>query len=103
MSTSPNTVPQPTAEQLRKNWQNRNSKNSKIVDIDVGQKYAVVSLLLSPGVTQPDDYAALGAAITAITGITGVKLLVDGDTVDSVPAGEELKMVAKVAIRQVTA
>ena len=102
MSTNPNTVPQPTVDELRKVWQNKKSRAHKVVDIDTDQKYAVVALLLSPGVTQPDDYGTLGAALNGIAGIADVKLLIDGQTVATVPAGEELKLMTQVAVRQVT-
>jgi len=100
MSDNPNTVPQPTAAQMRKNWQNKKARNHKLVDIDVDQKYATVLLLLNPAVTQPDDYATLRTALIGVTGIVDVKLLVDGHTVDNVPEGDKLVVVAEVAIRQ---
>ena len=102
MSTNPNTIPRPTSDELRKNWQNSKAYNKKSVDIDVDQKYAVVLLCLHANVSQPDDYSALGSAIKDIVGIQDVQLMVDGHTVDSVPDGEKLVAVTKTAIRQVT-
>jgi len=102
MSENPNTIAQPTADELRKNWQNRRARGSKTVDIATDQKYAVVLLLLNPAVSQPGDYATLGANIKAITGIQDVKLMVDGHTVSSVPTEDKLVAMVNTAIRQVT-
>ena len=61
-------------------------------------KYAAVLLKLAPGVTQ-GDYPALAAAITGITGIQGVTLLIDHQTRADVPDGRQLAAVFKVDLR----
>jgi len=96
----PNTIPVPTAEELQRLWQNKRARAANRKDIDADQKWAIVLLELHPAVEQPSDYAAIGAAIADVTGITGVDLLVDGRTVASVPAGEKLTAYVEVAIRQ---
>ena len=101
--SNPNTIPTTsTDDERRKLWRNKLRDGRKSVTIDAGQKFSVVLIKLHPDVQQPQDYAALGAAIMDVTGIVGVELMVDGRTYDSVPEGDQLEIVATAAIRQST-
>ncbi len=86
---------------MRRYYQNKAMRASKAIELDADTKYAVVLLKLAPGVAQPDDYPALGAAIRAVQGIAGIELLVDGETTD-VAEDERLLLVTDVHLRRET-
>jgi hypothetical protein len=56
-------------------------------------------LALNPAVNQPGDYAALKAAIEAVTGVVEIELLIDGQAPSSIPTGKELRMVCDAHLR----
>ena len=63
-----------------------------------GQKYVIAWIKLAPGVTQPDDYPTLKAAIEEVTGIQAIGLVAD----DQIPAdvGEDQKAVVSVTVHR---
>lgn len=75
MKTIPTDIPAATLEQ--KGFDEKS--NVEFVDLKDGTLYALCVLELHGDVT-PDDYAALGAAIKAITGIQDVTLVIDHKT-----------------------
>ena len=92
------TIPIPTAEEAQVTAVNKSAKRHASQVVDTGQKLAMVLLKLHPDVTQA-DYSTLGAAINGITGITGLHLLIDGQTPASIPADTELRVVTDVHLR----
>lgn len=92
------TIPIPTADQAQKIAVNKTAKRHSSVVVPVDQKLAVVLLHLNPAVT-PADYPALGTAINAVTGITGVNLLIDGQTPATIPADHELRVIFDAQLR----
>lgn len=92
------TIPIPTADQAQQLAVNQSARRHSMVELPLGQKLAAVLLRLNPAVT-PANYAAIGAAIDAITGIDGVSLLVDGQTPASIPEGTSLFLHMDVQLR----
>ena len=93
------TLREPTADEVMQHIYNRKMRVGTMVPIAVSQKYAIVLILLHPNVVQPADYPALKQAVEAVTGITEIKLLIDGTTPLTVPAGTELKAVVEGQLR----
>ena len=57
------TITEPTAEQQLLDTYNRKMKASNVKVLEPGRKYAVCLVSLAGAVSQPDDYAALKAAV----------------------------------------
>ena len=93
-----NTFPLPTAAEAMRGAVNRSAKSSKTVTVGDDQKLALVLLELHADVTS-GDYASLGSQINAITGITGLNLVIDGVSRPSVEAGYEQVVVTEVHLR----
>ena len=93
------TITEPSATDQQLDLYNTRMRRSNVETLTVGRKYAVVLIKLAAGVNQPGDYAALGAAIKAITGIQDVTLLIDGQAPASIPAGKQLDMVVDAHLR----
>jgi len=79
-----NTISDLSADEITKLEFRKGLRSSNNVELKNDTQYAVVILELGAAVT-PDDYAALGTAIKAITGITDVELVIDHKTRASVP------------------
>ena len=92
------TIPIPTADEAQAVAVNRGAKRHASTEVAVDQKIAIVMLDLHEAVTSA-DYATLGSAINGVTGITGVKLLIDGQTPATIPAGTELRVVVDAQLR----
>ena len=92
------TIPIPTDDEAQQIAVNKSAKRHASVAVPVGTKMAVCLLKLNAAVT-PENYAVLGAAITDITGITGVNLLIDGQTPATIPADTELRLVVDAQLR----
>ena len=94
------TITEPTADQQQERMYNTRMKRSESVVLELDTKYAVCLLKLAPGVTQPDDYPTLKAAVEAVVGIQEVTLLIDTHgTPAEIPEGKELRMVAEAHLR----
>lgn len=90
------TITEPSADQQKVDAYNRKAFAHQTVDLETGAKYALVLLKLASAVT-PSDYAALGSAISGITGIQNAQLVIDnqnnaGDVTagGSVPTGYKI-------------
>jgi len=92
-------ITEPTADTQQVNMYNRAMRRSNVKVLSLDQKYAVCLISLAPAVNQPGDYAALRAAIEAITGIQEIELLIDGQTPSSIPVDKELRMVCEAHLR----
>ena len=93
------TISIPSAAEAMRDAINRKAKKHKVVVLDLDQKYAAVLLKLNAAVTQ-SDYGSLGSQITAITGIQGIELLIDGKTPATVPGGDQYRIATDVQLRQ---
>ncbi len=93
------TISEPSTDDQQVDLYNTRMRRANMKALTPGRKYAVVLLKLAAGVNQPGDYAALGAAIAAITGISGVTLLIDGQAPASIPAGKQLDLVVDAHLR----
>lgn len=97
-----NTITIPSNDVMIVGAVNRYAKASGQTVLNAGQKFACVTLKLAPAVTSA-DYAALAAAINAITGIQGVDLLVDGQVGDPIPAGHGARILIDAALNYYSA
>ena len=95
------TITEPSAADQQRQIYSR-MRGVNITSLETDRKYAVVLLHLAPGVTQPaddpqnNDYAALKAGLEELTGIDSAELLVDGHAPASIPAGDQLRLIAEV-------
>lgn len=92
------TISEPSAAEQQVVLYNTRMRRSNIETLTPSGKYAIVLLKLAPAVT-PANYAAIGQAINAITGIQGVTLLIDGQAPASIPEGKQLNMVVDAHLR----
>ena len=77
---------------------NQRARQGDFVVVETGQKYAAVLVNLHPSVI-PADYPVLKQAFEAIDGIQSVSLLVDGQTLSSIPVGDEQRLVVECQLR----
>ena len=94
------TLTVPSADEQQKLVYNRKVRAGNSVELSTDQDFVVVLLCLAPGITEA-DYPVLGAAITAISGIQGVDLLVDGNhsAPADIPENTRLMLCADVQLR----
>lgn len=92
------TITEPTADQQVIDLYNRGMTRATAVLLDVNQLYAVCLIKLNNAV-KPTDYAAIGAAIRAVTGVMDIQLLMDHKTRAAIPADHQLRCIVEANLR----
>lgn len=92
------TLTVPSADEQQKLVYNRKVRASNSTELALDQKIACVLLRLAPNVTS-DDYAAIGSAISAVTGVQSIELMVDGQAPSSIPENTVVTYVSEGQIR----
>lgn len=85
------TITIPEADERLQIACNKRARASGSLLLDASQKFACVLVKLAPAVTQA-DYPALKAAIEAVAGVQEISLLVDGQSLASIPADHRVRL-----------
>jgi len=79
-------LPAYSEAKAKREWHNSKCRKSKVVDLEAGQKFAVVLLRFDASATRA-DYASMASTVKSHAKIDDVELLVDGQ-VPTVEAAE---------------
>ena len=94
------TITIPDNDTLLVAYVNQKARAGGNTTLPAGQKFAVITLGLAPTITSA-NYAALASAITAIEGIQGVDLLIDGQAGNPLPDGYTAKLFVEGNLRYI--